>query len=237
MHPLPYRIERTSNRTSRAIFRDEEILIRLAGGLSSDAEQQHIDWLLERMKRASANHARKTLITPFQELLDGALERTVQTVMGQQLTFTVAQIVSGRTRAYRKPHGWHIVRGEKSDNGRFHRFLWTLTSTALEEGVGEAVRKISAETYREEIAEVRLKFMHSRWGRCSLGRSIALSTPLLFTTHEIFRYVVIHELAHIAHADHSRNFWRHVESAMPEYRSSVEMLRGFRIPRLMKRKV
>jgi len=51
MHCFNYSIERTNNRTSSASFKDDGVLIRLAGRLSEAEEQRHVTSLLRRMVR------------------------------------------------------------------------------------------------------------------------------------------------------------------------------------------
>lgn len=56
----------------------------------------------------------------------------------------------------------------------------------------------------------------SRWGSCSTSGTISLSWRLAFAPPEIMRYVIIHELAHIKHMDHSPAFWAQVSKLYGE---------------------
>jgi predicted metal-dependent hydrolase len=49
---------------------------------------------------------------------------------------------------------------------------------------------------------------------------------LLFLPPELFTYVLVHELCHIRHLNHSPNFWRLVASYLPDYRRIDRQLRG-----------
>ena len=51
----------------------------------------------------------------------------------------------------------------------------------------------------------------SRWGSCSSAGTITLNRCLLFLPHELTHAVVLHELAHLRHANHSKAFWRQLE--------------------------
>lgn len=71
-------------------------------------------------------------------------------------------------------------------------------------------------------ARIRLKVMSSQWGSLSPDGSLALDLALVLGRESAFEYVLVHELCHLLHADHSRNFWREVEARFPAWRSERE---------------
>lgn len=73
---------------------------------------------------------------------------------------------------------------------------------------------------------VSIKQQETRWGSCSARRLISLNARLLFLPAELVTYVLVHELCHITHLNHSPKFWRLVESHLPEYRQSDQQLRN-----------
>ena len=75
--------------------------------------------------------------------------------------------------------------------------------------------------------EIRLKKMHTRWGSCNTrARRIWLSVYLPAYPIECTEYVIVHELCHLHHANHSRAFWQMVATAMPDYQHWHDMLAG-----------
>lgn len=54
---------------------------------------------------------------------------------------------------------------------------------------------------------IALRDTSSRWGSCSSTGTMSFSWRLAFAPYEIMRYVVMHELAHMEHMDHSPEFW------------------------------
>ena len=75
--------------------------------------------------------------------------------------------------------------------------------------------------------ELRLKKMHTRWGSCNTrARRIWLSVYLPAYPIECTEYVIVHELCHLHHANHSRAFWQTVATAMPDYQQWHNMLAG-----------
>ena len=75
--------------------------------------------------------------------------------------------------------------------------------------------------------EIRLKKMHTRWGSCNTrARRIWLSVYLPAYPIECTEYVIVHELCHLHHPNHSAVFWQTVATAMPNYQRWHDMLAG-----------
>jgi len=66
----------------------------------------------------------------------------------------------------------------------------------------------------------------SRWGSCSSQNNLSLNTRLMMLPKSMITYVVIHELAHITHKNHSKAFWDLVACYCPSYKL---LRRGIRI--------
>lgn len=64
---------------------------------------------------------------------------------------------------------------------------------------------------------LRIKTLSSRWGSCGPRNHINLNWLLVLAPPKILEYVVVHELCHIRHKNHSRDFWTLVAELMPDY--------------------
>lgn len=67
----------------------------------------------------------------------------------------------------------------------------------------------------------------SRWGSCSFNNTINLSTNLMKLPFSCVDYIVIHELAHIKHKNHSKAFWDWVEVHCPNYKEEEKKIKYF----------
>lgn len=65
----------------------------------------------------------------------------------------------------------------------------------------------------------------TRWGSCSNQHNINLNDKLLFLPSELVRYVLVHELCHTIHLNHSKQFWALVAQHEPDYRHLDRELR------------
>jgi predicted metal-dependent hydrolase len=74
-----------------------------------------------------------------------------------------------------------------------------------------------AEIIGVTYASVGIKLYKSRWGSCSVGGNIDFNWHIIMAPNRIVDYVVIHELCHLIHHDHSPKYWQQVERIMPDY--------------------
>jgi hypothetical protein len=79
--------------------------------------------------------------------------------------------------------------------------------------------------HRLKLEGLMVKSQRTRWASCSAKRNLALNTKLLFLPPELVRYVLIHELCHTVHMNHSSEFWRLVSSREPKYKILDQTLR------------
>lgn len=75
--------------------------------------------------------------------------------------------------------------------------------------------------------QVRISSARTRWGSCSSKGRINLNWKLMLTNTEAIDYVVVHELAHLKHMNHSREFWNCVGSVLSNYRERSRQLRAY----------
>lgn len=66
----------------------------------------------------------------------------------------------------------------------------------------------------------------SLWGSLAPDGTLALDLALLLAPPPAFEYVLVHELCHLLHADHSPRFWREVEARCPAWRDERAFLRA-----------
>ena len=85
--------------------------------------------------------------------------------------------------------------------------------------VARRVHELNALHFQRTVREVKLSDTYSRWGSCSHKGNINLATRLLLAPPAVLDAVIVHELAHLVHADHSPRFWAEVARALPDYKN------------------
>lgn len=83
-----------------------------------------------------------------------------------------------------------------------------------------------AEQHGLRYKRMSIRFQRSRWGSCSARGNISLNARLMFCPPPAVRYVLIHELAHTEHLNHSPAFWARVAELMPDYLQAQHSLKA-----------
>jgi hypothetical protein len=72
---------------------------------------------------------------------------------------------------------------------------------------------------------MRITSARTRWGSCSARGTLSFSWRLVMAPPAAVDYVILHELVHLQHPDHSPAFWSRLEALMPDYRSHRSWLK------------
>ena len=75
--------------------------------------------------------------------------------------------------------------------------------------------------------KITIRNQKTRWGSCSANGSLSFNCLLMLTPPEIIDYVIIHELCHRVHMNHSPAFWREVEKYDPDCRDKKQWLKEY----------
>ncbi len=107
------------------------------------------------------------------------------------------------------------------------RLAASLRAALIHQARLDALRLLDAEAPRLGVRYSALKIHDPQtlWGSCNPGAVICLSWRLLLAPPEVLRYVVVHELCHLVHLDHSPRFWALVARQMPDYAMHKQWLR------------
>jgi len=87
--------------------------------------------------------------------------------------------------------------------------------------------KYFANKYEFQYTKIRITSARTRWGSCSSQGTLSFSWRLILTPLETVDYVVVHELAHTVHHNHSKRFWTLVGKIVPEYKELRKHLRQY----------
>lgn len=72
---------------------------------------------------------------------------------------------------------------------------------------------------------ISIRDQKTRWGSCSGKGNLSFNWRLILAPPEILDYVVVHELCHLTHLNHSKDFWHLVETVLPDYKERRQWLK------------
>ena len=216
---------RVSHRARRArivVRPNRSVEVVLPHGLpnhhAADFVREKRVWIERSLKRfgetAKAQGRDHKHPLPQQLLLDG---------IGLNLSVNYTRTDSDRIRLVEMAEGLEI-RGAVDDVEKVRLALRRWLKTKAKELLPPMLASLS-EQYGYQYGKVTIRLQKSRWGSCSRAGSVSLNAKLLFLAPHLLRYVMLHELAHLKHLNHSALFWAEVARSDPDCRSHVREMR------------
>ena len=129
---------------------------------------------------------------------------------------------------YRYGNGVLTLSGRTGDEKRCVTAIRRWLSATAKEELGKRLQALAALTGMT-YDRLQVRAQRSCWGSRSSSGTISLNLCLLFLEPPLVRYLMIHELCHGRHMDHSRRFWKLVSRFEPDYRRlDRELLESWR---------
>lgn len=119
------------------------------------------------------------------------------------------------------PYGVHIIEGvlyinlhgaNKKHETLLDRFLKNTAEKYIIPRTHQLAKKMNL-----TFGNISLRQQKTRWGSCSSKKNLNFNWRLVHYLPNIIDYVIIHELAHLVHMNHSKDFWELVKKYDPEY--------------------
>jgi len=180
------------------------------------------EWILEALERQT----RKPQLVPARYAEGGTLF-----FLGQPLRLTVTRSV---WRSVTLAEGeLRVTLGDCSDSGRVQALVEAWLKKQAEEHLarclGEALERFATRmastscplVFRRDPSQAGIRLtvraMRTRWGSCSRDGHVTLSTALVHLPRRLIDYVIVHELCHLAHLDHSAAFRFQLARCLPDW--------------------
>lgn len=82
-----------------------------------------------------------------------------------------------------------------------------------------------AYNFKDKVTNIRVKEQKRRWASCTGKNAILFNWRISMARTDVLDYIVVHEMCHMDHRNHSKYFWNRVEEIMPNYREKHEWLK------------
>ena len=82
-----------------------------------------------------------------------------------------------------------------------------------------------ADNFKDKVTNIRVKEQKRRWASCTGKNAILFNWRISMARADVLDYIVVHEMCHMDHRNHSKYFWNRVEEIMPNYREKHDWLK------------
>ncbi len=176
--------------------------------------QQNSGWLLAQLERLAKRKAS-----------GNALPEDVILLRGKPVKIEVIHEAARTTRA-------HVAEGRETLLARVPAGSRGTPRSWVEPWMKAQARKEIEEVVRQQAARMNLSVrsitirdQRTRWGSCSSKGTLSFNWRLIMAPPSVLEYVVIHELSHLRHPNHSAAFWNVVAHYAPNYKTLRQWLR------------
>ena len=225
---LPYTLTRKAvKRINLRITREGDVQVsapvRVSLSVIEDFMRRKLNWILAARARVAARTAAPLSLEDGSALPVEGISHTVWGVKSakQGAFFHDGQLIL----QLRDP-------ADAAERRRVFDRFWRAEAARLLTARVQALYPLFAD-HVTAMPVLTFRQMKSRWGSCTASKGkITLSTNLLFVPRALCDYVILHELCHFLHQDHSAAFYRHLSRFCPDYAAARQALRRFPIPQV-----
>jgi predicted metal-dependent hydrolase len=156
-------------------------------------------------------------------------ERIELTAFGESWPVRYRSATGPKARLEKRGGGLDVLLPGSAGHGTDHALVGGLLRDWLKSRARELLVPETRRLARQHgfsIGRITIRNQRSRWGSCSARASISLNARLLLCSPAACRYVLLHELVHTVHLDHSPAFWKRVAELVPDHRDCSAELRA-----------
>lgn len=162
-------------------------------------------------------------------------QQVIETLFGNIHIYIDNQGIKGY-KLVREPGRFYLYFAGDSASIEFqqymHRHVIRLVRQQSLDYLSERTRALAFQ-YRLSYQQIKLSSALGRWGSCSGSNSISLNYRLVFLPQELCDYVILHELAHTVHKNHSAMYWAFLASMVPDYEVRRRQLKQYRFANML----
>ena len=221
---IPVNIVRTTGKKSAVIVVERgQVFVRVPSSLPASR--------IEKLVQSRSNWIREKLRVQS----DIAIPRPKEMVSGESFSYLGRhyrlKLIRGERSEVKLKNGYlTLSHGKEFTDVQRDNFVRQSLQSWYE---SRALEKFQDKVNRyEKILRVHAKSVtvydfKSRWGSCSVNGDIRFNWRIIMAPNSIVDYVVVHELSHLLHHDHSEKFWKTIESVISDFISKKSWLKSY----------
>jgi len=222
---IPLVIYRELRHNWRIAIAQQSVNLRIPLIDSPDQPGDPVQWAMKWIKKKFASEPQIFNRFFLKAPTDGKIYQTVFGAYTLRIVQANRKTAGGqvvdRELIVKCPNLWN--EGMRADG--LPRVVSKLLAHALHDDFFHKIMDLNDRYYQFVVEGLSFKYNKSNWGSCSHDGNLTFSTRLFLAPEPVVDYVIIHELAHLRHHNHSRAFWDLVAAAMPDYRRCTAWLK------------
>lgn len=136
-------------------------------------------------------------------------------------------LVAGQTEPLLLKNGRFCLRRDLVDAGAIEAAKSAFRDYYISRGQERISQRVNYYAPKVGVAprDINVRELGNRWASCSPNGNLAFHWKCMLAPQTIIDYIIVHELCHFHHLDHTDAFWNEVDKVMPGYRERKEWLR------------
>lgn len=218
---IEFTLLRSPRKTADIVVeRDGSVVVRAPRSVSTAQIERAVD------RRAGWVHR---ALAEWEELNGGRSRRALVPGSGVpylgrsyrlKLTKEAAEPLTLRSGRWEVSEALVVAHGEARVRKAFRDFYIAKGAPLLTGRVDAFAKKVGVRTGKVSVRELGF-----HWASCGKAGALSFHWKLLMAPATVIDYVVVHELCHLRHRDHSQKFWNEVDKVLPRYRERKDWLR------------
>lgn len=183
--------------------------------------------------------SKKFLLSFLEKKKDWVLERIKKSTEKKKLIQDNKILFLGQRIGIKIIESSLLVNGgfcELKDNELIVNISKNWQNTLLESVVIKWYKKESFEIISEKVSfyansfnfqygTITIRDQKTIWGSCNSKNNLSFNWKAIFFNNDVINYLVVHELVHTIHKNHSKKYWQAVENILPNYKELNKMLK------------
>jgi len=223
---INYEIIRANRKKTVAIYVGPAIVTvrapkRLSGEKIHSLIRKKARWIIDRQEHIK----RERELHPTKEFISGEsfpyLGKTyrLKVMLTENGADNSCHLKNGRLQV---EIGKHLKGNETKDAVRDALIAWY--KERVKSKIIERLPRLTGQLGRWP-ASIQIKDQKSRWGSCSRTGVVRFNWKIITAPVSVMDYLIVHELCHLIHQNHSAAYWKEVETVLPDYKKMRDWLR------------
>jgi len=219
---IDYTVVRSSRRTADIVVeRTGDVIVRAPASIGDAELDKIVQTRRYRIRRAQTELREINASRVLRELCNG------ETFLYLGRSYRLS-LVFDQEQPLLLKNGRFTLRRDLVDGGEGTSALRAFRDYYTRRGLERFGQRVAyfAPKVGVEVGRVDVRELGNRWASCTSTGRLAFHWKCMMAPLTIIDYIVVHELCHLLHPDHSEAFWNEVDKVVPESRTRKEWLRA-----------